>query len=94
MNRDGTVRDLTGKTVKFRMVNQTTGAVKVNDATATVISPATAGKVKYQWITGDVDTAGKYWYWWIEVSGADKDYYPADNPEGEHMGEIVIGDIV
>lgn len=57
LNED--VIDLTGLTVTFRMVDNDTGTVIVDDETAT-IQDATTGKVYYQPAAADVATAGMY----------------------------------
>ena len=56
---DGTVVDLTGKTVKFSMITDA-GTAKVDNVAAT-LNDATAGKVQYSWAAADVDTAGVFW---------------------------------
>lgn len=60
---DGAAFDLTGSTVKFKMRAVGSDVLKVN-ATATVVAPATAGTVRYDWAALDVDTAGDYLGWW------------------------------
>lgn len=70
-NPDGTVVDLTNATsVKFIMLAANTdwtpksGATpKVNTA-ATMVTPKTGGVVRYDWVTGDTDTAGQYLGQW------------------------------
>lgn len=53
------VEDLTGKTVFFILYSTATGA-NVFRRAATVVGDATAGRVRYQWQTGDTGTAGRY----------------------------------
>lgn len=54
----GVVIDLTGATAKFIMFDWN-GLVKVN-AAATILAPATDGKLQYDWVAADTDTAGAY----------------------------------
>jgi hypothetical protein len=55
--------DLTGATVKLRMRLETSSTLKI-DATA-VVTDAPNGKVRYDWASADVDTAGEYVAWWF-----------------------------
>jgi hypothetical protein len=57
--------DLTSSSVKLQMRLETAKAgdpLKI-DAAAVVVAP-TAGTVRYDWVTGDVDTAAEYVAWW------------------------------
>jgi hypothetical protein len=86
VHEDGTVVDLTGKTVKFKMrvVNSDTLTV---DAAATVVGPATDGNVRYDWAAVDVDTAGYYLVWWEVTTtsgGRTQDYNEALIEIAEH----------
>lgn len=54
--------DLTGSSVKFKMRLESSSTLKV-DTTATVVTPS-AGTVRYDWLSADVDTAGDYVGWW------------------------------
>lgn len=84
VDANNTVVDLTGKTVQFRMVARDS-TVKVNSATATVDSPATSGLVSYQWVAGDIDTQGTYYYQWITIDGSGrKQHFPPK------MGDAVL----
>lgn len=76
---NGTVIDLTGHTVVFRLVHATTYAVKINDAAA-IIDNAAAGTVHYDWASADVDTAGDYLAWFIisRTSDGKKEHFPGD----------------
>jgi len=57
LDDDDEIIDLTNATAKFFMCD-ISGIVKV-DGTADV-TDATAGEVKYTWVTGDLDTVGTY----------------------------------
>lgn len=73
----GVAIDITGKTIRFRMVNANTQEVKVSDAVAT-ITDAAAGKARYDWLAADVDTAGVYWAWWIIDDSGSEEHFPPD----------------
>jgi hypothetical protein len=59
---DGTPFDLTGSSVKFKMRAEGSSTLKV-DSAATIVSP-TAGTVRYDWASADVDTGGEFFGWW------------------------------
>ncbi len=59
ITQDGSPLDLTGCTVKFYMKNSSTGVVKVNGNSCSIVS-ATAGTCRYIWSSTDTDTAGSY----------------------------------
>lgn len=50
---------LAGATVVFNMRSLTTGIVKINRAVATIVDAATR-RVKYSWVSADVNTADDY----------------------------------
>lgn len=57
IDANGNAVDITGCTVEFRMVDKAR-TIKVEDAA--VVVNAVAGVVRYDWQTGDTDTAGAY----------------------------------
>lgn len=70
-----TAVNLTGLTVKFRMVNAATGVEKVAETTATVVTAA-SGTVNYDFSSSDVDTAGIFDAWFVVYSGSETDTFP------------------
>jgi hypothetical protein len=65
--------NLTGSTVTYSMRHATSAALKVNGATATIVSAA-AGTVSYAWAAVDVDTVGDFLGWWsVSSSGKTQD---------------------
>jgi hypothetical protein len=67
----GVAVDLTAATAVLRMLNRATGAVKVNNVSASVVSPATGGVLQYDWTGTDTDTPGTYdAYFRVTLPGA------------------------
>ena len=75
-DQDDAVIDVTGLTIKFRMVNTDTQAVKINNAAAT-IDDAVNGKVSYTPVAGDVDTVGTYAIYFVDDATNDR-LFPYD----------------
>lgn len=71
---NGVAADLSTSTVKFMMRPEGSTTNKVN-ATATIVAPATAGNVRYDWSASDTDTVGDYLFWWrvTSLAGAVQD---------------------
>lgn len=67
--------NLTGKTVKFRMVNSATGVEKVAETAATV-TVAASGYAQYDFQAADVDTAGVFDAWFIVYASGETDTFP------------------
>ncbi len=70
-----TVKDLTGCTVTFKMLNAATGVTKVA-ATSATVETATSGTVYYRFAAGDVDTAGIYHASFIATDSTRTDHFP------------------
>lgn len=76
LNPDNSPIDITTDTVKFRMVRQKDGFVKVNNVAASIID-GTTGVVQYNWQSSDVDEVGNYYAWFIRVEGGATEHFPA-----------------
>jgi hypothetical protein len=76
-----TVKDLTGLSVTFTMINAATGVAKVSAQAATIVT-ALSGIVSYDFIAADVDTAGVYWGSFRVTESVETDTYPASPSEG------------
>lgn len=75
------VKNLTGLSVTFTMINAATGVAKVSAAAATIVTAA-SGIVSYDFQAANVDTAGIYWGSFIVTESAETDTYPASPCEG------------
>jgi len=53
--KDGSIVDLTGCTVKFHMKK---GETLLVNKPATILTPPTDGKVRFDWTSGDTDIVG------------------------------------
>ncbi len=61
---DGNLIDLTGATIVCTMRESTTGAVKINRASAGIVianQTTNKGEFEYRWQSSDTDTAGSYY---------------------------------
>ena len=76
-----TVKDLTGLSVTFTMINAATGVAKVSAQSATIVT-ALSGIVSYDFLAADVDTAGIFWGSFRVTESAQTDTYPASPSEG------------
>jgi hypothetical protein len=79
LKQGGTAVDVTGLTIKCKLVNADTDAV-VTDWTTTGASivSATAGTVQYDFAAADVASAGTFYLYFRVYSGAEFDTYPSD----------------
>jgi hypothetical protein len=61
LGSDGAPIDLTLATAAvFSLREPLSGALAVDGGALAILAPPTAGKVRYDWAAGDVDTAGLY----------------------------------
>jgi hypothetical protein len=74
---DGTVVDLTAATTPRFLMRAHRAAALTVDGTATVVNAA-AGTVRYDWASGDTDTAGLYRAEWEFSIGGKKMTVPND----------------
>ena len=75
------VKDLTGLSVTFTMINAATGVAKVSAQSATIVT-ALSGIVSYDFLAADVDTAGVFWGSFRVTESVETDTYPASPSEG------------
>jgi hypothetical protein len=76
-NPDGSLVDLTGNAVSFKMVKASDGTVKVNYEPAVIEGDPTAGMVRYDWLPPDVTPAGDYYGWFRRTVGGLNEHFPA-----------------
>ena len=88
-NADGTVINLSGATVAFNMRKRGGTTLKIDGGAVTVVL-ASAGTVKYEWATGDLDTVGFY-EGEFEVTFGDSTVITV--PNEEHIPITVVEDL-
>jgi hypothetical protein len=77
-----TPTDLTDLTVSFKMVNSADGSVKVAANSDNItIDDAVNGKVSYDFVSADVNTAGIFWASFIVEQETETDTYPVDSKD-------------
>jgi hypothetical protein len=72
--------DLSGGSVRLQMRAPGTDQLTVLDANASVLNPATAGRVSYQWIAGDTTHPRGLYVAWFLVDYAGVAQLEAPNP--------------
>lgn len=73
-----TAVDLTGLTVKFKMVNSSGTVVVAETETGVTVTDASNGKVTYDFQSADVTTAGEYYGYFVVYTGAESDTFPVN----------------
>ncbi len=85
---DGTVVDLTDLTLKFRMVTSVTPRTDKVALTETgvTVTDAAAGEVQYDFQAADVNTAGKFFAFFVIDDSGKLETFP---PDGDKLMVIV-----
>lgn len=68
--------NLTGLTVKFKMINAAGTSIIAETITGVQVSNAAAGQVDYVFPSLSVATAGNYYGYFVVYDGNDKDHFP------------------
>lgn len=82
-----TAVDLTGRTVKFKMVNDIGTSVVTETTTGVTTTSASDGQVQIDFQSAWVATAGQYWGWVVVYSGSEKDTFPHD---GRGLSIVIV----
>lgn len=86
-----TAVNLTGLTVKFKMVDSAGAEVIAETATGVTVVTAASGTVNYDFSASGIDTAGTYYgYFTVDDSG-EKDHFPV---QGRGLKIRIDGDAV
>jgi len=75
---DGTAVDVTGLTVKFKMVDSQGTAVVAETTDNVTVNDATNGKVYYAPAAADVDTAGTFHAYFVVYDGTLGESFPVE----------------
>lgn len=68
--------NLTGLTVKFKMINSAGTSIIAETTTGVNVSNAAAGEVNYSFLSANVATAGTYYGYFVVYSGSASDHFP------------------
>ena len=80
--------NLTGKTVKFKMINAADGTTKIAEtSTGVTVETAASGTVYYDFSADGCDTAGKFFGSFVVYSSTETDTAPA-----EQNGLVILFD--
>lgn len=82
---------LTGKTVKFKMVDATGAVVIAETETGVTVESAADGKVYYTFSESEVGTSGTYYAYFVVYDDTKKDHFPV---QGRGLKIRIDGDAV
>ena len=71
-----TAVDLTGLTVKFKLVDPNGVAVVAETETGVTVTAAASGYVQYDFSSAGVTTAGTYYGYFVVYDGSESDHFP------------------
>jgi len=71
-----TAVNLTGLTVKFKMVDEDGTAAVSETTTGVTVVTAASGTVNYDFSAAGVDTAGRYYGYFTVYNGSETDHFP------------------
>ncbi len=73
-----TAVNLTGLTVKFKMVDKYGVDVVAATTTGVTVTTAASGECQYDFSSAGVDTAGKYYAYFTVTDTGETDHFPAE----------------
>lgn len=71
-----TAIDLTGLTVEFKMVDKAGVDVIAQTSTGVTVTTAASGEVQYDFASAGVDTAGRYFGYFVVLDSGESDHFP------------------
>lgn len=74
-----TAVNLTGLTVKFKMVDKYGVDVVSETTTGVTVTTAASGECEYDWSSAGVDTAGKYYAYFTVTDSGESDHFPVES---------------
>lgn len=89
-NGDDAAVDLTGQTVKFKLVNEDGAEVIAETEVGVTVVTAAEGKVNYDFNATPINTAGKYYAYFVVYDGTRSDHFPVN---ARDLAICVNGDV-
>jgi hypothetical protein len=68
--------DLTGLTVKFKLLDADNVEIVAETETGVTVVTASEGKVNYDFSAAGVNTAGRYYAYFLVYDGSESDHFP------------------